>query len=120
MINTPHVDWFLLSPELSLLGAGAVCLMVAVLAPDAALDLRPAELAIVVPLVACLLALSVWPAAVSEHSFPAPEIHIQFRVANQLPPVTYQPPAIFRPPATPATPHGTMLNEGPTSTVPAP
>jgi NADH-quinone oxidoreductase subunit M len=37
---------------------------------DAALDLRPAELAIVVPLVASLLALSVWPAAVSEHSFP--------------------------------------------------
>jgi NADH-quinone oxidoreductase subunit M len=39
--------------------------------PEAALDLRPAELAIVVPLVACLLALSVWPAAVSEHSFPS-------------------------------------------------
>ncbi len=37
---------------------------------DAALDLRPAELAILVPLVACLLALSVWPAAVSERSFP--------------------------------------------------
>jgi NADH-quinone oxidoreductase subunit M len=38
--------------------------------PEAALDLRPGELAIVVPLVACLLALSVWPAAVSEHSIP--------------------------------------------------
>jgi NADH:ubiquinone oxidoreductase subunit 4 (subunit M) len=37
---------------------------------DAALDLRPAELAIIVPLVATLLALSVWPSAVSEHSFP--------------------------------------------------
>jgi NADH-quinone oxidoreductase subunit M len=36
---------------------------------DAALDLRPAELGIVVPLVACLLALSVWPAAVSDRSF---------------------------------------------------
>lgn len=36
---------------------------------DEALDLRPAELGILVPLVACLLALSVWPAAVSEHSF---------------------------------------------------
>ena len=36
---------------------------------EAALDLRPAELAIVVPLVAALLALSVWPAAISEHSF---------------------------------------------------
>jgi NADH-quinone oxidoreductase subunit M len=29
------------------------------------LDLRPAELAVVVPLVACLLALSAWPAAIS-------------------------------------------------------
>jgi NADH-quinone oxidoreductase subunit M len=44
---------------------------------DTALDLRPAELMIVVPLVACLLALSVWPAAVTERtslfpsSFPA-------------------------------------------------
>jgi NADH-quinone oxidoreductase subunit M len=38
--------------------------------PDAALDLRPGELAILIPLVACLLVLSVWPAAVSEHSFP--------------------------------------------------
>jgi NADH-quinone oxidoreductase subunit M len=36
----------------------------------AALDLRPAELAIVVPLVGALLALSIWPASVSEHSFP--------------------------------------------------
>jgi NADH-quinone oxidoreductase subunit M len=36
---------------------------------DAALDLRPAELSIVVPLVACLLALSAWPAAISGHVF---------------------------------------------------
>jgi NADH-quinone oxidoreductase subunit M len=36
---------------------------------EAALDLRPAELGVVVPLVACLLALSAWPAAISEHSF---------------------------------------------------
>jgi NADH-quinone oxidoreductase subunit M len=36
---------------------------------DAALDLRPAELGVVVPLVACLLALSAWPAAVTDHSF---------------------------------------------------
>ena len=36
---------------------------------DAALDLRPAELGVTVPLVACLLALSAWPAAVSGHSF---------------------------------------------------
>ena len=32
-IHTPHVDWLTLSPELSLLGAGAVCLMFAVLVP---------------------------------------------------------------------------------------
>src|SRR5262249_37731801 len=36
---------------------------------QAALDLRPAELAIVVPLVGVLIALSIWPASVSEHSF---------------------------------------------------
>jgi NADH-quinone oxidoreductase subunit M len=36
---------------------------------DAALDLRPAELGVVVPLVACLLALSAWPAAITNHSF---------------------------------------------------
>ena len=33
---------------------------------DTALDLRPAELGVIVPLVACLLALSAWPAAISE------------------------------------------------------
>jgi NADH-quinone oxidoreductase subunit N len=32
-IQAPTVDWLTLSPELALLGAGAVCLMVAVLAP---------------------------------------------------------------------------------------
>ncbi|MFN2466605.1 MAG: NuoM family protein [Gaiellaceae bacterium] len=32
-------------------------------------DLRLAELAVLVPLVACLLALSAWPAAITEHSF---------------------------------------------------
>ena len=36
---------------------------------DAALDLRPAELGIVVPLVAFLLVLSAWPAAITERSF---------------------------------------------------
>ena len=36
---------------------------------DAALDLRPAELGVTVPLVACLLALSVYPAAITRHSF---------------------------------------------------
>jgi NADH-quinone oxidoreductase subunit M len=37
---------------------------------EAALDLRPAELGILVPLIACLLALSAWPAAISDRSFP--------------------------------------------------
>ena len=32
-------------------------------------DLRVVELAVLVPLVACLLALSAWPAAVTDHSF---------------------------------------------------
>ena len=36
---------------------------------EAALDLRPAELMVVVPLVACLLALSVWPAGITDRSF---------------------------------------------------
>src|SRR5215211_2161098 len=36
---------------------------------DDALDLRPAELAVLVPLVACILALSVWPAGITERSF---------------------------------------------------
>jgi NADH-quinone oxidoreductase subunit M len=40
---------------------------------DEALDLRPGELALVLPLVACLLALSVWPALVSQSSFPGDE-----------------------------------------------
>jgi len=34
-IHTPHVDWLTLSPELSMLGAAAVCLMLAVLVPPA-------------------------------------------------------------------------------------
>jgi NADH-quinone oxidoreductase subunit M len=38
--------------------------------PEAGPDLRFEQLVIVVPLVACLLALSVWPNAVSGHSFP--------------------------------------------------
>src|SRR4051794_790045 len=37
--------------------------------PDEAMDLRPGELGIIIPLVACLLALSVWPAAITERSF---------------------------------------------------
>jgi hypothetical protein len=39
---------------------------------DAALDLRPGELALVVPLVVGLLFLSAWPAAISGHSFFGP------------------------------------------------
>jgi NADH-quinone oxidoreductase subunit M len=38
--------------------------------PEAALDLRPAELGILVPLVACLLALSAWPGAISRNAIP--------------------------------------------------
>ena len=36
---------------------------------EAALDLRPAELGVLVPLVALLLVLSAWPAAITDHSF---------------------------------------------------
>jgi NADH-quinone oxidoreductase subunit M len=39
--------------------------------PEAALDLRPAEVGIVVPLVLVLLALSFWPAAITDHVFQA-------------------------------------------------
>ena len=50
---------------------------------EAALDLRAAELGAIVPLVACLLALSAWPAAISEHSFandnPKQTVTEQFR-----------------------------------------
>jgi NADH-quinone oxidoreductase subunit M len=38
---------------------------------DSVLDLRPAELGILVPLVACLIFLSFWPAAITDHSFGA-------------------------------------------------
>jgi NADH-quinone oxidoreductase subunit M len=50
---------------------------------DEALDLRPGELALVVPLVGVLLALSAWPAGVSHHSFagenPTDAVLVQFR-----------------------------------------
>jgi NADH-quinone oxidoreductase subunit M len=50
---------------------------------DAALDLRPGELALIVPLVGVLLALSAWPAAVSHHSFagdtPTAAVKAQFK-----------------------------------------
>jgi NADH-quinone oxidoreductase subunit M len=74
---------------------------------DAARDLVPGELAVLVPLVACLLALSVWPAAVSEHSFPTPRSTVQQQAAAA--------PAAsggFRAPRTPAVPHGSMTGDG--------
>jgi NADH-quinone oxidoreductase subunit M len=50
---------------------------------DSALDLRPAELGVTVPLLACLLALSVWPAAITQHSFRgdhgATDVGVQFK-----------------------------------------
>jgi NADH-quinone oxidoreductase subunit M len=50
------------------------------------LDLRPAELGAVVPLLACLLALSVWPAAITERSFAhdraAGDVQSQFEAAK--------------------------------------
>jgi NADH-quinone oxidoreductase subunit M len=50
---------------------------------DAALDLRPGELALVVPLVGILLALSAWPAGVSHNSFggdnPVHAVEAQFK-----------------------------------------
>jgi NADH-quinone oxidoreductase subunit M len=50
---------------------------------DAALDLRPGEIALVVPLVAALLVLSAWPAGISHHSFagdaPVEAVQGQFR-----------------------------------------
>jgi NADH-quinone oxidoreductase subunit M len=50
---------------------------------DEALDLRPGELALLVPLVGVLLALSAWPAAISHHAFagdrPAESVSEQFR-----------------------------------------
>ncbi len=50
---------------------------------DEAMDVRPVELALVVPLVAGLLLLSAWPAGVSNHSFfgrsPASDVRNQFK-----------------------------------------
>jgi NADH-quinone oxidoreductase subunit M len=40
--------------------------------PEQALDLRPAEIGLIVPLVAVLLALSFWPAAITDHIFQGP------------------------------------------------
>ena len=55
---------------------------------DAALDLRPAELGFLVPLVGCLLALSAWPAAITDRSFPGNRagaaIESQFQTAQPV------------------------------------
>jgi NADH-quinone oxidoreductase subunit M len=51
---------------------------------DAALDLRPAEVGVILPLVAILLALSFWPAAITDHSFggkPAGSVSTHFEAA---------------------------------------
>ncbi|HEV8098391.1 MAG TPA: hypothetical protein VGP56_04540, partial [Gaiellaceae bacterium] len=48
---------------------------------EAALDLRPAELGIVVPLVAILLVLSAWPAAITERSFAGSQAVSEIRQA---------------------------------------
>jgi NADH-quinone oxidoreductase subunit M len=53
---------------------------------DAALDLRPAEISVLVPLVACLLVLSAWPAGITDNSFPGREaaesVQAQFEVVE--------------------------------------
>ena len=50
---------------------------------DEAMDLRPGELSLIVPLVGVLLALSFWPAGISSHSFagdnPTKAVREQFR-----------------------------------------
>jgi NADH-quinone oxidoreductase subunit M len=50
---------------------------------DEAMDVRPGELALIVPLVAGLLFLSAWPAGISHHSFfgnsPAATVKAQFK-----------------------------------------
>jgi len=48
---------------------------------DSALDLRPAEVGVILPLVAVLLFLSFWPAGITDHSFggsPASAVTTQF------------------------------------------
>jgi NADH-quinone oxidoreductase subunit M len=53
---------------------------------DDALDLRPGEVGVLVPLVACLLVLSAWPAAITDRSFPdeggAQSVETQFGSAS--------------------------------------
>jgi NADH-quinone oxidoreductase subunit M len=65
--------------------------------PDQAMDLRPAEVGIIVPLLACLLALSVWPAAITERSFAtqsaAAAVTNRFAVARYTVPLAVPPMA---------------------------
>jgi hypothetical protein len=53
---------------------------------EEALDLRPGEVSVLVPLVACLLVLSAWPAAITDRSFPdegaAQTVETQFGSAS--------------------------------------
>ena len=53
------------------------------LVTDEAMDFRPGELALLVPLVGLLLALSLWPAGISSHSFandqPTKAVQEQFK-----------------------------------------
>ena len=54
---------------------------------DAALDLRPAELGILFPLVACLIALSAWPAAISDRTIENSAMRpVLAELAEALPP----------------------------------
>jgi len=79
LLGVFQVDWWW-----SVIGAGAIVLaamyMLRVISAvlheargstvtDEALDLRAGELALIVPLVALLIALSFWPAGISHHSF---------------------------------------------------
>jgi NADH:ubiquinone oxidoreductase subunit 4 (subunit M) len=45
--------------------------------PESALDLRLGELAVVVPLVLCLIGLSAWPNLVSGHAFGGQHAKVQ-------------------------------------------
>lgn len=47
--------------------------------PESALDLRVGELAVILPLVLCLIGLSVWPNLVSGHAFAPPSASVQLR-----------------------------------------
>src|SRR5581483_9832022 len=48
---------------------------------EAALDLRPAELGVMLPLLACLLVLSFYPAAITDRSFGGPHGQASTQVA---------------------------------------